>query len=102
MKLTRRNVLAGTAGIAAGAALGGRFGINNAFAQAAEPTYTPEAGASLRVLRWVPFVPAEEEAFLANTKAFTDATGVQVRIDKESWEDAVSYTHLTLPTSDLV
>ncbi|WP_285294151.1 ABC transporter substrate-binding protein [Aureimonas altamirensis] len=87
MKITRRNVLAGTAGIAAGAALGGRFGIGNAFAQAAEPTFTPEAGASLRVLRWVPFVPAEEEAFLANTKAFTDATGVAVRIDKESWED---------------
>ncbi|PMX56120.1 ABC transporter substrate-binding protein, partial [Pseudomonas sp. FW305-33] len=44
-------------------------------------------GAKLRLLRWVPFVPAEEAAWLANTKKFSDATGVEVRIDKESWED---------------
>ena len=44
-------------------------------AQAA-PTYTPEAGASLRLLRWVPFVTGEEEAWNANTAAFTEATGV--------------------------
>ncbi len=25
--------------------------------------------------------------WLANTKKFTEATGVQVRVDKESWED---------------
>ena len=29
----------------------------------------------------------DEDAWLANTKKFTDATGVQVRVDKESWED---------------
>ncbi|WP_416358473.1 ABC transporter substrate-binding protein [Aureimonas phyllosphaerae] len=87
MVINRRQILAGTAGIVAGAALGGRLGMGQAFAQTAAPTFTPEAGASLRLLRWVPFVPAEEEAFLANTKKFTDATGVQVRVDKESWED---------------
>ncbi|KAA0968988.1 carbohydrate ABC transporter substrate-binding protein [Aureimonas fodinaquatilis] len=88
MSITRRKLLAGSAGLAAGLTLGGgKFGIGNAFAQVAEPTYTPEAGASLRVLRWVPFVPGEEEAFLANTRRFTEATGVEVRIDKESWED---------------
>ncbi len=84
--INRRQILAGTAGIVAGAALGGRLSMGQAFAQGA-PTFTPEAGASLRLLRWVPFVPAEEEAFLANTKKFTDATGVSVRVDKESWED---------------
>ena len=51
------------------------------------PTYTPEDGASLRLLRWVPFVSGEEAAWNANTKAFTEATGVEVRIDQESWED---------------
>ncbi len=29
----------------------------------------------------------DEESWLANTKKFSDATGVAVRIDKESWED---------------
>ena len=51
------------------------------------PTYTPEAGASLRMLRWVPFVPGEGDAWKANAAAFTEATGVAVQIDQESWED---------------
>ena len=84
--VSRRHLLIGGAGLAAGAAglplLGG-----SALAQAAAPQYKPEAGASLRVLRWTAFVKSEEEAWLANTKKFTDATGVEVRIDKESWED---------------
>ena len=84
--IDRRRFLAGTAGLAAATGLGLPFG-GRAFAQGAMPQYKPEEGASLRVLRWTPFVPAEEEAWLANTKKFTDATGVQVRIDKESWED---------------
>ena len=41
----------------------------------------------MRLLRWSPFVQGDEDAWLANTKKFTDATGVQVRVDKESWED---------------
>ena len=28
-----------------------------------------------------------EDSWLANTKKFTEATGVEVRVDKESWED---------------
>ncbi|WP_211907372.1 ABC transporter substrate-binding protein [Pikeienuella piscinae] len=79
--IDRRTLMAGAAGLAATTAIGGR-----AFAQSA-PTFTPEDGASLRLLRWVPFVSGEEEAWNANTKAFTEATGVEVRIDQESWED---------------
>lgn len=86
MSISRRDVLLGTAGLAAGAGLAGQMG-TPAFAQAAAPTFKPEAGAQLRVLRWAPFVKGEEDAWLANTKKFTDATGVQVRIDKEGWED---------------
>lgn len=87
MPFNRRQVLAGTAGLAAGAALGGLSFPGRTFAQGQIPTFTPEEGASLRLLRWVPFVASEEEAWNANTKAFTEATGVEVRIDQESWED---------------
>ncbi len=80
--INRRDLMAGAAVLGAGAALG----VGRAFAQTA-PTFTPEAGASLRLLRWVPFVTGEEEAWNANTAAFTEATGVEVRIDQESWED---------------
>ena len=66
--------------------VGSRLIGSPAFAQDA-PTFTPEAGATLRLLRWSPFVQGDEDAWLANTKHFTDATGVQVRVDKESWED---------------
>ena len=80
--ITRRDLMAGAAGLAAAGALG----LGRAAAQSA-PTYTPEAGASLRMLRWVPFVPGEGDAWKTNTAAFTEATGVEVRIDEESWED---------------
>ena len=84
-EITRRNLMAGAAGIAAAAALGTSIG-GRAFAQSA-PTYTPEQGAELRLLRWVPFVKGEEAAWNANTQTFTEATGVKVTIDQESWED---------------
>ncbi|HLP68845.1 MAG TPA: ABC transporter substrate-binding protein, partial [Rhizobium sp.] len=84
MTIKRRTFLAGTAGLIGAGGLPA-FGLRPALA--AEPTYTPEAGASLRLLRWAPFVQGDEEAWLANTKKFTEATGVEVRIDKESWED---------------
>lgn len=86
MTINRRDLLTASAGLAAAAGFG-RFGIGPAFAQGAEPAYKPEEGASLRVLRWTPFVQGDEDAWLANTKKFTEATGVQVRVDKESWED---------------
>ncbi|MEX6504868.1 ABC transporter substrate-binding protein [Jiella sp. M17.18] len=87
MTIDRRTLLQGTAGIAAGAALGGLLGGRPAFAQGAAPSFKPEEGASLRLLRWVPFVKAEGETWNALTKDFTDKTGVKVQIDEESWED---------------
>ena len=87
MDISRRNLLMSGAGLAGAAALGGMAG-SPAFAQgAAMPDFKPEPGASLRVLRWSPFVKGEEDAWIANTKKFTEATGIEVRIDKESWED---------------
>ncbi|PZX11373.1 multiple sugar transport system substrate-binding protein [Palleronia aestuarii] len=87
MTMKRRKFLAGTAGLAATGLAAGPFAVGRAIAQGAGMSFTPEEGASLRLLRWVPFVPGEEEAWNANTQAFTEATGVQVQIDQESWED---------------
>ncbi|MBB4019724.1 multiple sugar transport system substrate-binding protein [Chelatococcus caeni] len=86
MTVSRRDLLLGSAGLAAGAAGMSMLGSVPARAQSAMK-FTPEQGASLRVLRWSPFVKGDEDAWLANTKKFTEATGVEVRIDKESWED---------------
>jgi multiple sugar transport system substrate-binding protein len=81
MSFTRRDLLKTSAGIGAASMLPGKA----AFAQ--DLSYKPEEGASLRMLRWSPFVKGDEEAWLANTKKFTEATGIEVRVDKESWED---------------
>jgi multiple sugar transport system substrate-binding protein len=83
MSLSRRDLLLGTAGAAGAHLVGG----TPAFAQGAAPSFKPEQGASLRVLRWAPFVKGDEDAWLANTKKFSDQFGVDVRVDKESWED---------------
>jgi multiple sugar transport system substrate-binding protein len=83
-KLTRRDFLVSTAAIAAGSALGGT---GSALAAPAAVKFTPEAGAKLRVLRWKRFVQGDEDLWLANTKKFTQATGIEVITDNEGWED---------------
>ena len=88
-RFTRRDSIKLGAGMVAGAAL---LGSGRAFAQFATGEVTPpdlpiEDGASLRVLRPSKFVEGDEVLFLENTKKFTEATGVEVRVDSESWED---------------
>lgn len=84
MTISRRDLLMGGAGLAAGAMALPMLSTKEAIAQAVAK-FEPEAGASLRLLRWSPFVKGEEDAWIANTKKFTEATGIEVRIDKESW-----------------
>jgi multiple sugar transport system substrate-binding protein len=48
----------------------------------------PERGAQLRMLRWGKFLDAEERATNENIRAFTAATGVEVRVDSV-WQDDV-------------
>lgn len=80
---SRRDFLMSTGAVAAASALGA-----NAFAASqAAPRYTPEKGAKLRVLRWKRFVQGDEDVWIANTKKFSEMTGVEVRIDNEGWED---------------
>ncbi len=81
----RRDFLKSTAGATAGAAAGG----GALFAPDAHAQWSnqPEKGAKLRVLRWKRFVQGDEDAWMKNTKAFTEKTGIEVRVDSEGWED---------------
>ena len=47
----------------------------------------PEKGAKLRVLRWSEFVKGDIDQYMVNVKKFEDKYGVQVRVDKELWND---------------
>jgi multiple sugar transport system substrate-binding protein len=49
--------------------------------------YPIERDASLRVLRWKRFVQGDEDQWMENTRKFTQATGVPVRVDSENFED---------------
>jgi multiple sugar transport system substrate-binding protein len=86
-KFKRRDFLKATAGVAAGGALGVGSALFAADAQAQQYKITPEKGAKLRVLRWKRFVQGDEDMWAENTKKFTQATGIEVRIDAEGWED---------------
>jgi len=83
----RRDFLKATAGVAAGSALGAGSALFADEALAQQYKVTPEKGAKLRILRWKRFVQGDEDAWAANTKKFTQATGIDVRIDAEGWED---------------
>src|SRR5271167_5238506 len=83
----RRDFLKATAGVAAGQALGVGSALLAGDARAQAYHVTPEKDAKLRLLRWKRFVQADEDLWAANTKKFTQATGIEVRIDAEGWED---------------
>jgi len=83
----RRDFLKATAGVAAGSALGAGSTLFAPEAAAQSFKLTPEKGATLRVLRWKRFVQGDEDMWAANTKKFTEMTGIPVRVDAEGWED---------------
>ena len=81
----RRDFLKTSAAAAAGAAVGPLVWAGDA--QAQQWSNTPEKGAKLRLLRWKRFVQGDEDMWMANTKKFTEKTGIEVRVDNEGWED---------------
>ena len=90
--IDRRNFLKMSAGLAAGAATGKVLAQDKKAAAkpaAGVPTLNlkPEKGAKLRVLRWKRFIQGDEDAWLANTKKFTQKTGIEVRVDSENLGD---------------
>jgi multiple sugar transport system substrate-binding protein len=82
----RRKFLKTSAALTAGAAVGPMIWVKNADAQATWHN-TPEKGAKLRVLRWSQFVPADWDMYLKNVQKFQDKYQIEVRVDKEGWED---------------
>ena len=64
-------------------------------AEVAAPPLTIEKGASLRMLRPVRFVQADEDVFRANAAKFTGQTGVEVKVDFVGWEDINQQTAVT-------
>jgi multiple sugar transport system substrate-binding protein len=87
MRITRRDLLRSTAGLAAAGALGSNLILPNSVRAQDTLSFEPEPNASLRVLRWRRFVEGDERLWMENTAKFTEATGVEVRIENESWED---------------
>jgi multiple sugar transport system substrate-binding protein len=83
MSMKRRELLKATAGIAASASLP-LVWVKDAHAQW---NNSPEKGAKLRVLRWSRFVQGDIDQYMKNVQAFTKKTGIEVRVDNESWED---------------
>jgi len=84
----RRSVLKGAAaGLAAASTMSADqlLGMAKAWAQAAP--WKPEAGAKLNVLRWKRFVEAEDKAFMDMVAAFSKATGAEINVTNESYED---------------
>ena len=89
LHVNRRRTLQLGLGALAGTTILGRRSALGAIAvkDVTPPRYEIEEGASLRVLRPSKFVQGDETLFLENSEKFTAATGVEVRVDSESWED---------------
>ena len=88
MTTDRRSLLKGSAaGLAAASVLSAEQLFNMASAWAQTAPWKPEKGAKLNVLRWKRFVEAEDQAFMAMVAAFTKATGTQINVTNESFED---------------
>jgi len=95
--ITRRDALALGVSAAALAATGASAQTASAIkaADVPDPKFAIEKGASLRMLRPVRFVPADEEVFRANAARFTAKTGVEVKVDFVGWEDINQQTAVT-------
>jgi multiple sugar transport system substrate-binding protein len=86
-RFTRRNFIKTGVGVTAGAALTGDMLFDWANVWARDLPFQPEEGASLRMLRWNRFVESEDIQFDKNIAAFQQATGIEVRLDKEFLDD---------------
>ena len=95
--ITRRDALALGVSAAALAATGASAQTPSAIkaADVPAPKFAIEKGASLRMLRPVRFVQADEDVFRANAAKFTKETGVEVKVDFVGWEDINQQTAVT-------
>src|SRR3979490_2827812 len=84
---TRRTLLQGGTALAATGALTGPALFDFAKAWAESTPWKAESGAKLTVMRGKRFVPAEDDAFNAMVAAFKAATGTEMNVFSESFED---------------
>src|SRR5258708_18071494 len=84
---TRRTIVQGGTALAAAGALTGPALLEFARAWAQSAPWKAEPGAKLTVMRWKRFVPAEDDAFNAMVAAFKTATGTEMNVFSESFED---------------
>jgi multiple sugar transport system substrate-binding protein len=91
MTISRRDSLVlASASIAAASIpiIGARAAVTDVPTADVKPlNYQLEKGAELRVLRPAKFIDPDEVYWRENTKKYTEATGVPVRVDFISWED---------------
>src|SRR6266446_6792820 len=95
--ITRRDALALGVSAAALAATGASAQTASAIkaANVPAPNLAIEKGASLKMLRPVRFVKADEDVFRANAAKFTEKSGVEVKVDFVGWEDINQQTAVT-------
>src|SRR6201991_4557115 len=86
-EFTRRALLQGGTALTAAGMLTGPALFDWARAWAADAPWKAEPGAKLTVMRWKRFVPAEDDAFNAMVAAFKAATGTEMNVFSESFED---------------
>ncbi len=84
---TRRDMMKTTLGAGAAAVAAGTGLLTPVEAAAQAAAADLEKGAKLRLLRWSQFVQGDIDQWMANTKKFTELTGVEVRVDREAWPD---------------
>jgi multiple sugar transport system substrate-binding protein len=91
MTMTRRDSLAlGAAALGAASVpiIGARAAVDDVpTANVKTPEFKIEKGASLHMLRPAKFIDPDEVFWKANTKKFTETTGIDVKVDFVSWED---------------
>src|SRR3954469_16777676 len=95
--ITRRDALAFGVSAAALVATGASAQTTSAIkaADVSAPNLPIEKGASLKMLRPVRFVKADEDVFRANAAKFTEKNGVEVKVDFVGWEDINQQTAVT-------
>jgi multiple sugar transport system substrate-binding protein len=86
-EFTRRALLQGGTALTAGGMLTGPALFDFAKAWAQSAPFKAEPGAKLTLMRWKRFVPAEDAAFMDIVAAFKAATGTEMNVFSESFED---------------
>ena len=84
-KIVRRDALKALGAAALTAT--GAMKFRQEIAAAAEPRSPLEKGAELKVLRWKRFVQGDEDLWIANTRKFTEQTGVPVQVESVNGEE---------------